>query len=148
SASPVRCAATNGPTRIIRITIDRWTFVGSAGCIIARSISAADVGRERLSKRDAAHVRTYHKMMETAAWKALSGSAEKVRLCLAKFANGRSNGAIFFSDRTGAEMTGLSRNTVRKALAELADKGFTRCTEKGGFSRKVRHAASYRLTWV
>jgi hypothetical protein len=112
------------------------------------STKGAGMGKERPSKRDAAHVRIHHKMTDTPAWQALSGSAVKVLLAIAKFDNGRSNGAIFFSDRVGATVSGFSRNTVRRALGELIDKGFIRCTEKGGFSRKVRHAASYRLTWV
>ncbi|HVR91929.1 MAG TPA: helix-turn-helix domain-containing protein [Novosphingobium sp.] len=94
------------------------------------------------------HVRIYKRQMCSAAWRHLSGSAVKVLLAMAAFERGENNGAIFFSDRKGAEITGLSRNTVARAIHELIEKGFIYCTERGGFNRKTPHAACYGLTWV
>lgn len=99
-------------------------------------------------RREGRHVRIYHKQMVTDAWRDLSGSAVKVLLCLASFENSTNNGEIFFSGRIGAERTGLARNTVRDALAELIQHGFLYCTEQGGFSRKTPHASTYGLTWL
>lgn len=93
------------------------------------------------------HVRIYRRQMASAAWRALSGSAVKVMLAIADLENGSNNGEIFLSDRKGAEVTGLSRNTVRKSIDELIAKGFIYCTVKGGFSRKTPHAACYGVTW-
>ena len=98
--------------------------------------------------KEGKHVRVYRKQMNTAAWREASGSAVKVILAMMLFDNGENNGAIYFSDRVGAEMTGLSRNTVWKALRQLQELGFAYCTERGGFSRKTRHAACYGLTWL
>ncbi|MBB3990223.1 helix-turn-helix domain-containing protein [Croceicoccus naphthovorans] len=107
------------------------------------------MGRDRstyIDKRK--HVRSFKKQIDTEAWRALSGSAVKVMLAMGLFENGDNNGEWFFSDRTGAEMTGLSRNTVRRAIAELIETGFLYCSERGGFSRKTPHAAKYGFTWL
>ena len=98
--------------------------------------------------KEPSHVRIYHRQMRSAAWRHLSPSAIKTLLALASLERGDNNGEVYLSDRKGAEMTGMSRNTVRKSLAELIDKGFLYCSERGGFSRKVQHAACYGLTWA
>lgn len=94
------------------------------------------------------HVRTYHRQLHSPAWRSLSGSAVKVLLAIGSFERGENNGAIYFSERKGAELTGLSRNTVCRAIRELIEKGFVYCAERGGFSRKTAHAACYGLTWI
>lgn len=99
-------------------------------------------------KREKKHVRVYRDQMATEAWLALSGSAVKVMLAMGLLENGDNNGEFYFSDRKGAEMTGLSRNTVRKAINELIDTGFVYCSVRGGFSRKTPHAACYGFTWM
>lgn len=104
----------------------------------------ADKMRRAAEKR---HIRVYHDMTGTLAWEHLSGNAIKVLLHLVRFDNGELNGKLFYSDRTAAEGTGLSRNTCRRALAELVEKGFLAVVEKGHFDRKVRHATVYRYTW-
>lgn len=100
------------------------------------------------SKRDPKHVRSYKRQIESAAWRDLSGSAVKVLLAMGLKEKGDNNGAFFFSDRTGAEITGLSRNTVQKSIKELINHGFIYCSEEGGFSRKTPHAAQYGFTWL
>lgn len=82
------------------------------------------------------------------AWFAASGSAIKVLLSIALLENGENNGTLHFSDRFGAEKTGLSRNTVRRAINELLELGFIYCTEQGAFNRKQPHASTYGLTWL
>src|SRR5690606_10350246 len=67
---------------------------------------------------------------------------------MARLENGDNNGAFFLSVRKGAEWTGLGKNAVNSALHELQDKGFIYCAERGGFSRKTPHAASWGLTWL
>ena len=98
--------------------------------------------------KEPSHVRIYRRQMQSLAWRHLSGSSVKVLLALAALERGDNNGGIYLSDRKGAEMTGLSRNTVRKSLAELMERGFIYCSERGAFSRKTPHAASYGVTWA
>lgn len=100
------------------------------------------------TKKDPKHVRSYKRQIDSPAWRDLSGSAVKVLLAMGLHDQGDNNGCIFFSDRLGAEATGLSRNTVQKAIKELMDHGFLYCTQKGGFSRKTPHAAQYGFTWL
>ena len=104
----------------------------------------ANPNRRKLEPR---HIRLYHWITGTAAWRALSGNAIKVLLALVRLDDGTRNGQIFFSDRQAATETGLSRNTCIRALAELVEKGFLRVVEKGHFDRKVRHATVWRYTW-
>jgi len=94
------------------------------------------------------HVRIYNRQMQSIAWKHLTGSAVKVLMTLASFEKGANNGEFFMSVRSGAERSGLSKDTVNRALHELMGKGFIYCTERGGFSRKTPHAACWGLTWV
>lgn len=103
---------------------------------------------DRQPKKDASHVRAYKRQIQSPAWRDLSGSAVKVQLAMQTLEKGDNNGCICFSDRKGAEITGLSRNTVQKAIKELIDHGFIYCTEEGGFSRKTPHAAMYGFTWL
>lgn len=93
------------------------------------------------------HVRIYHRQMQSEAWRHLSGSAVKVLLALAALEKGDNNGEFFLSARTGAEITGLGKNAVNRALHELQEKGFIYCAVRGGFSRKTPHAACWGLTW-
>ena len=99
-------------------------------------------------KKENRHTRLYHSITGCKAWVALSGNAVKVLITLARFYYGSSNGHLFFSERTGAKATGLSRNTVRRCLNELIEKGFIAQTKPGAFNRNNLWAATYRLTWV
>ncbi len=94
------------------------------------------------------HVRIFRRQMQSVAWLHLSGSAAKVLLALTLMERGTNNGEFFLSVRKASEMTGLGKDTCNRALHELMDKGFIYCTERGGFSRKMRHAACWGLTWV
>lgn len=100
------------------------------------------------SARVPRHIRIYHDQLKSVAWKHLSGGAVKVLLALASLELGENNGLFFLSARKGAEMTGLGKNAVCRALRELQDKGFIYCAELGGFSRKTPHAARWGLTWA
>lgn len=98
-------------------------------------------------KKEPLHVRLYHSIMATPAWKAASGNSIKVLLALIRKDNGSRNGQIAFSCREAAELTGLSVRTCQRCLKELEELGFIRCTEKGAFNRKVLHASLWRYTW-
>ncbi|MDJ0979253.1 MAG: helix-turn-helix domain-containing protein [Erythrobacter sp.] len=99
-------------------------------------------------KKEPRHIRLYHSITGSEAWLDLSGNAVKVLIALARFDDGQSNGKLYFSERTGAKETGLSRNTVKRCLAELIEHGFIAQTKPGAFNRNNLLAATYRLTWV
>lgn len=99
-------------------------------------------------KKEPHHVRLYHSVMDSEAFRHLSGNALKVLLSLVRLDNGSRNGAIAYSARRAADDTGLSVRTAWTALQELQDKGFIRCTQKGSFNRKVQHASLWRYTWA
>jgi hypothetical protein len=99
-------------------------------------------------KHEPRHIRLYHSVTGCEAWRELTGNGIKVLIALARYDDGNSNGQLFFSERQGAKDTGLSRNTVRRALAELIAKGFIAQTKPGAFNRNNLLAATYRLTWV
>lgn len=99
-------------------------------------------------KKEPRHLRLYHSITGCDAWLSLSGNAVKVLIALARFDDGSSNGKLYFSERTGAKETGLARNTVKRCLAELIEKGFIAQTKPGAFNRNNLLAATYRLTWV
>lgn len=94
-------------------------------------------------KKEPRHIRLYHSITGTEAWRHLSGNGIKVLIALARFDDGGSNGELYFSERTAAAQTGLSRNTVRRALRELIDKGFIAQTKSGAFNRNNLLAATY-----
>lgn len=96
----------------------------------------------------ASHIRIFRRQMQSVAWSHLSGSAVKVLLALALLERGDNNGEFFLSVRKAAEMTGLDKDTCGRAFNELLDKGFIYRTQRGGFSRKTRHAACWGLTWA
>ncbi|GAA4642443.1 hypothetical protein GCM10023115_05750 [Pontixanthobacter gangjinensis] len=99
-------------------------------------------------KAEPRHIRIYKKQVDTDAWRALGPSAVKVLVSMLLCDYGINNGGIFFSERRGAKVTGLSRGTVRKAINELIEKGFVYRTKVGSFSQKIRHAAEYGMTWT
>lgn len=98
-------------------------------------------------KKEPKHVRLYVSIMQTEAWRSLSGNAVKVLLALVARDNGTRNGELSFSVREAADVANLSPATAKRCLDELQDRGFIRCTQKGAFSRKVQHASTWRYTW-
>ena len=94
------------------------------------------------------HIRLYHSIMDTEAYRHLSGNAAKVLLSLVRNDNGQRNGAIAYSYRKAADDNGISPRTALRCLDELEDKGFIVCTQRGAFSRKVLHASLWRYTWA
>lgn len=96
--------------------------------------------------KDTAHVRLYAYLLNGAAWRSLGPCARASLVELYALYNGVNNGAIFMSERELGRRLGVDRRTARRALEDLADRGFIAVTEQGGFSRKIRHATSWRLT--
>lgn len=90
-----------------------------------------------------------HLMMDSPAFQDLSGEAVKVLLFLCKKHNGENNGAIGFTVREAAKVTGTkNNNTGGKRLQELADHGFIVSTFKGAYNIKDRKASLWRITFL
>jgi hypothetical protein len=89
-----------------------------------------------------------HEMMDSPAWRGLSCPARAVLLQVWRRYNGRNNGRLAASARDLAAECRLNKDTAVRALKELQEARFLILVTQGGFSRKVRHAAEYRLVWM
>ena len=98
------------------------------------------------SDAEARHVRLYHWIMRTQAWKALKPLDRAVYVEIASRYNGSNNGLISFSVREAAIAMQLTKSPAAIAFKNLEDTGFIVCTTKGGFSVNNRRATEWRLT--
>lgn len=92
------------------------------------------------------HVRLYHWVMKSAAWRGLDCVARAAYVELSSLYTGSNNGAIGLSVRVLADALHVSPATASRALLSLEKHGFIVTTQKGAFKQKVRHASTYRLT--
>lgn len=94
------------------------------------------------------HVRLYHYLMQTEAWKSL-GALERsiyVEMAARYAGDGSNNGRIGYSVREAAATFRVGKSSAARALAVLQDRGFIVARVKGAFSLKVRHSTEWRLT--
>jgi hypothetical protein len=94
----------------------------------------------------ARHVRLYHWMMQTAAWKGLSGNQRAIYVEMAARYNGSNNGRIPYSVRDAAAALRIGKATAARDLIVLQKRGFIVPVMKGAFSLKQKHATEWRLT--
>ncbi len=87
-----------------------------------------------------------YQLLETEAFKYLTGGAFKLLALVKKRYNGINNGHISFSVREGRDLLGCSVNTISRYFDELVDKGFLKIKEKGSFNYKKRHASTWIIT--
>lgn len=87
----------------------------------------------------------HHYLMASEAWKALTAQQRAVYIEVAALYAGNNNGRIALSVRNAAERCNITKDTAAKAFKRLIELGFIDCVTPGGFSRKVRHAAEWRL---
>ena len=102
-----------------------------------------------LSTRSQKHKRYVgfdYNLLETDAFKYLTGGAFKLLALVKKRYNGINNGRISFSVREGRDLLGYSVNTISRYFDELVDKGFLKVKEKGSFNYKKRHASTWIIT--
>jgi hypothetical protein len=85
-------------------------------------------------------------LLDAPAWQALSPAERTVYIEVMRAFNGHNNGSIALSVRQAAERGRINKDTAGRAFKRLEELGFIECVTKGGFSRKVRHAAECRLT--
>lgn len=87
-----------------------------------------------------------HFLLECAAWRSLSSQEQAAYLAIAMAYNGSNNGRLAVSVRQVAERANVNKDTASRCLVRLQEKGLIEQTSPGGFTRKVRHAAEWRLT--
>jgi hypothetical protein len=94
------------------------------------------------------HVRLYHAIMKTAAFKDLSPDAVRVYIDMAMRYGGpgSNNGRIHYSAREAGSVLHKGKTTGAAKLKELQEHGFIVSIVCGGFNRKDRHATEWRLT--
>lgn len=101
--------------------------------------------RRGRSKAGGHFVRLDSFMMESAAWRSLTPAARAVYIEVRRRFNGHNNGWLALSVRDAAGRCNCNKDTARKALSTLQERGFIECVTPGGFTRKVRHATEWRL---
>jgi len=97
-------------------------------------------------RKDARHVRIYHYMSRTPAWKSLNGNERATYLLLSERYMGLNNGKIPYSVREIATDLRISKDTACRCLQRLQERGFIVAITKGAFSLKKLHATEWRLT--
>jgi DNA-binding transcriptional MocR family regulator len=92
------------------------------------------------------HVRLYHWLMRSPAWRALPATSRALYAELAKHYHGTNNGKIGYSARQAAKDLNISAKTASRHFRILLDRGFIEPMKKGAFSLKERHATEWRMT--
>ena len=80
---------------------------------------------------ESCHVELFNGFRQGAAWKSLNAGSRVVYTELKSLFNGYNNGSVMASERFLAKLTGFSKTTVSRALAELVDKGFIQQRTRG-----------------
>jgi hypothetical protein len=90
-------------------------------------------------------VQLFKWMIDSPAWRSLSGEEVAAFIEIARRYNGTNNGTLHISARELAARRGLHWTTAAKVIRGLVDKGFLEIVRGSGFNMK-RVAAEYRLT--
>lgn len=91
-------------------------------------------------------VQLTHWLLNSQAWAALTPQERVIYVELRRRYNGYNNGRIACSARDAASRCNVNKDTAARGLRRLEELGFIELATPGGFSRKVRHAAEWRLT--
>src|SRR5215831_9664326 len=92
------------------------------------------------------HVRLYHWLMRSPAWRALPATSRALYAELAKHYHGTNNGKIGYSARQAAKDLHISTKTASRHFPILTERGFIHPMKRGAFSLKERHATEWRMT--
>lgn len=108
----------------------------------------AIMNRKRGRSKEARHVRIYHAMIKTDAFRLLDANAIALYVMLSSRYGGAgsNNGKIAFSVREAAKALKIGKNAANEAFKLLQHTGFIVLETRGSFSRKVRHSHEWRLT--
>jgi hypothetical protein len=104
--------------------------------------------RKSRGSKEARHVRLYHSMLKSPAWKSLDAVARALYIEItARYGGpGSNNGRIPYSVREGATALRIGKTKSALGLQMLQDRGFIVAMTLGGFNRKDRHATEWLLT--
>ena len=91
------------------------------------------------------YIQLFRYVLDSPAYVSLSSNARSALIEVSRGYNGSNNGKIILSERKLAERMGCHRDTARRALHELVEKGFIEPKVKGAFSVKFRRATEWRL---
>src|SRR5271170_5288770 len=100
----------------------------------------------RRRKKVGRFVMLEHQLMDSLAFRSLTGPALKLLLEVWKRHDGQNNGMISFGTREAAQLLCGNKNTAGRRFAELVEKGLLVVESKGAFSVKHRQATVWRLT--
>jgi hypothetical protein len=81
-------------------------------------------------------------LLNSPAWRSLTGNARALYVEIARRYNGSNNGRISYSTREAGQSLHISPCTAGRLLRILQDRGFIVCTKRGAFSLKTTKEAS------
>jgi hypothetical protein len=86
-------------------------------------------------------------LLNSPAWRSLTGNARALYIEIAQRYNGRDNGRLSYSVREAAEALHISKSTAGRLLKILQERGLIICTKRGAFSLKTtKDASEWQLT--
>jgi DNA-binding XRE family transcriptional regulator len=103
------------------------------------------MSRRKKSRTDGGFVMVSRQMTRSAAFRSLSPRAGWLLVGLMDRYGGNDN-RVPMSMREAATWLKTGLHQAADAFSELESRGFVRCHERGGFTRKVRHATVWTLT--
>lgn len=89
--------------------------------------------RKGRSKNEGQFAKVTYAMLQSDAWRSLSGAAIKVYLELRTRFHGTNNGRLHLSLQSCADLLALSKSTAQRAYVELEEKGFIVKKRQGCF---------------
>jgi DNA-binding transcriptional regulator YhcF (GntR family) len=98
------------------------------------------------SKKEGRHVRFYHWLLDSPAFRSLSPLSRALLLELMRRYNGSNNGHVHLSHREAAKAVNVAPNTANAGMRELLAKGFVKVSQLGSFHLKKPHATEWILT--
>ena len=109
-----------------------------------RNPKGRSVNNKGRNKHDPQFLALPYTMLQSAAWRALSGPSVKVFLEIRTGYHGHNNGELSLSYQRAADLLGVSKSTVKRAFDELTEKGFIRLARQGQWYGRL--AAEYITT--
>ena len=106
----------------------------------------ADKHEKRRKEKVPRHVRFYHWMLKSPAWRSLTPLARALYMQISARYMGTNNGAIPYSVREGQDELGVGRSSIHRAQQELTERGFIVVARRSLFSQKLKRAMEWRLT--
>ena len=101
--------------------------------------------RKRKPSLGESHVRLYRHELESPAYRSLAPVSRALLVEFRGLFTGKEN-CVYMSLREAMRRLGVGRRQAENAIDELLDRGFIILIERGGFTRKTRHATTFALT--